>query len=332
MVPVERLRPHIKTHKTREVAEMQLAAGITKFKCATIAEAELLGLVKAPDVLMAYQPLKAKAERFIQLIKAYPETSFSCLVDNDVTAEMLSSLAVANRISFSLYIDLNVGMNRTGIVPEQAFELYEKCNLLPGIEMLGLHAYDGHIHHPGQEERRAMCESAFVPVRQLSDRLTALGNKVNLIFGGSPSFPFHAAREGVECSPGTFVFWDKGYAEECAEQDFLPAALVLCRVISLPTPSRICIDLGYKSIAAENPLNRRVYFVNAPQLQPAGHSEEHMVIEAGEGHSWKIGDILYAMPIHVCPTVALYESAVTVTRHEASGNWDIVARNRKINY
>ena len=84
---VSRLRPHVKTHKSKEAAMLMLEAGITKFKCATIAEAEMLGLSKAPDVLLAYQPVGPKLARFVKLIKAYPATQFSCLVDNSVASQ-----------------------------------------------------------------------------------------------------------------------------------------------------------------------------------------------------------------------------------------------------
>src|SRR5215212_7481829 len=79
---VKRLRPHVKTHKTKEAAELMMEAGINKFKCATIAEAEMLALVNAPDVLLAYQPVGPKLKRFITLIKKYPFTKFSCLADS----------------------------------------------------------------------------------------------------------------------------------------------------------------------------------------------------------------------------------------------------------
>ncbi|MGN6178407.1 MAG: alanine racemase, partial [Mucilaginibacter sp.] len=79
---VERLRPHVKTHKSGNVTRLLLEAGITKFKCATIAEAEMLAMTGALDVLLAYQPSGPKLERLIQLIKTYPKTHFSCLVDN----------------------------------------------------------------------------------------------------------------------------------------------------------------------------------------------------------------------------------------------------------
>ncbi len=112
---VSRLRPHIKTHKTKEIASLLLDAGILKFKCATIAEAELLGLAGAPDVLLAYQPVGPKLERFIKLIKVYPSTNFSCLVDNELSAKNISEAAAKENITIAVFIDLNVGMNRTGI-------------------------------------------------------------------------------------------------------------------------------------------------------------------------------------------------------------------------
>ncbi len=81
------------------------------------------------------------------------------------------------------------------------------------------------------------------------------------------------------------------------------AALVLTRIISLPDETKICIDLGYKSIASENELQYRVFFLKAPYLKPVSQSEEHMVLDAGKGHGFNIGDVLYALPVHICPTV-----------------------------
>src|SRR6187399_1673251 len=120
----DRLRPHIKTNKSPDVAKLMLNAGIRKFKCATIAEAEMLAQCNAPDVLLAYQPLGPKLNRFISLINKYPSTKFSCLTDNIAAAnEQASAFSFAN-LSVPVFIDLNVGMNRTGISPgEKAIEL-----------------------------------------------------------------------------------------------------------------------------------------------------------------------------------------------------------------
>lgn len=323
------LRPHVKTHKSAEVTKMMMEAGIEKFKCATIAEAEMLGNCGAKDVLLAYQPTTVKAQRWISLINKYENTIFSCLVDNLGTVSELSKAAIKNGIVFSVYLDLDVGMHRTGLRPDRtAADLYDTINKFPGIKLKGLHAYDGHINHPDIIERKAWWEKAFSPVMSLKQILINRGYKnVKLIAGGSPTFPFVAGKEDVECSPGTFVFWDWGYQLAIPEQEFKPAALVISRVISLPDDNLICLDLGHKSIASENELSKRVLFLNAPDLKMISHSEEHLVAEAPEGHSWKIGDVLYGLPYHICPTVALYETSYAI-KSLCTEIWKIL-RNKK---
>jgi D-serine deaminase-like pyridoxal phosphate-dependent protein len=330
---VSRLRPHVKTHKSKEAALLMLDAGITKFKCATIAEAEMLGMSNAPDVLLAYQPVGPKLERFIKLIKTYRATKYSCLVDNSVAAQDISNAAVSNHLEINIYIDLNVGMNRTGIATGlEALQLYIDCNALPGIKLIGLHAYDGHIHDADLAVRTKRCNDSFEPVKKLQQSIKEKGYPEPIIIaGGSPTFPIHAERKVVECSPGTFVYWDRGYSLTCAEQPFLTAALVISRVMSLPDATKLCLDAGHKSVSAENELNKRIYFLNAPELVLIGQSEEHLVVDAGKDHHYKVGDVLYGMPYHVCPTIALYERAITIEDNKISGEWRNIARDRKIN-
>src|SRR5688572_14488791 len=135
---VARLRPHIKTHKSPEVSSLMLEAGIKKFKCATISEGEMLALIEAPDVLLAYQPVGPKATRLFSLIKKYPATRFSCLIDNEISANELAEVFAQSGESIPVYIDLNVGMNRTGIIPDQAYALYEHCRKLNGFKIASL--------------------------------------------------------------------------------------------------------------------------------------------------------------------------------------------------
>lgn len=328
---VDRLRPHVKTHKSIDVTKLMLEAGITKFKCATIAEAEMLCMCKCPDVLLAYQPIGPKLQRFIKLIQSYPDTNLSCLIDNLIAASAISEGAVKNNIVIPVYIDLNVGQNRTGIKPDDGtLELYNKCKELAGIEVIGLHAYDGHIHDPDFNIRKAESDKAFELTKTLKDTIEGESNlKLIVIAGGSPTFPIHAKREDMECSPGTFVYWDKGYIS-FTEQPFLPAALVVTRVVSQPDATKLCLDLGHKSIAAERELKTRVFLMDAPGLEAISQSEEHLVVEAGEGHQYKEGDVIYGMPYHVCPTVALYERAVTIENNHITGEWKNIARDRKI--
>ncbi|MEO8412995.1 MAG: D-TA family PLP-dependent enzyme [Ginsengibacter sp.] len=329
---VNRLRPHVKTHKSIDATLLLMASGINKFKCATIAEAEMLGIAGAADVLLAYQPIGPKLQRFIALIKKYTATNYSCLVDNIEAVKEIADKTVENNLAVPVYIDLNVGMNRTGIQPgNQAIELYKKAQKLKGVVPMGLHAYDGHIRAIDFTERTLACDSAFEGVVAMQQLLIKDGFAEPIIIaGGSPTFPMHAKRKNIECSPGTFIYWDDGYRRLCEEQHFLTAALVVTRIISLPGETRLCLDLGHKSIAAENTLDNRVYFLNAPELQFVSQSEEHLVVEAPPGHSYKVGDVFYGIPVHICPTVALYERAIVIENSEVTTEWKTIARDRKI--
>ncbi|MBI5917610.1 MAG: D-TA family PLP-dependent enzyme [Bacteroidetes bacterium] len=326
-----RLRPHVKTHKSAEATKLMMEAGITKFKCATIAEAEMLGICGAKDVLLAYQPVGPKLRRFISVIKKYPGTAYSSLTDNLAAAQEMASIFSSAGLQVPVYIDLNIGQNRTGISPEKAFELYAACSKINGIHPVGLQAYDGHIRDIDFEKREEVCDAAFDAVLKLENKIIGAGYAAPIIIaGGSPTFPIHTMRDGVECSPGTFIYWDKGYMDGCPEQPFLPAAVLVTRVISLPDATKICLDLGHKSVAAENEIGKRIYFPKAPDLIPVSQSEEHLVVEASANHGFKVGDVLIGIPYHICPTVALYERAIIVENGIANGQWKTTARDRKI--
>ncbi len=328
---VNRLRPHIKTNKSADATRLLIGAGISKFKCATIAEAEMLGMCDAKDVLLAYQPIGPKALRFVALIKKYPSTKFSCLIDNISAANEMSEVFEKNNLTVPVYLDLNVGQNRTGVAVEKALQLYIDGAKRKGIQPVGLHVYDGHIRDVNWDVRKQKCDGIFDQVEQLKqDIIQKKLAAPTIVIGGSPTFSVHSKRKNVECSPGTFIYWDKGYSDLCPEQPFLPAALVITRIVSLPTDTRICTDLGHKSVAAENDITQRVFFINAPGLKALSQSEEHLVLDAGPNHHYKIGDVLYGMPIHICPTVALYGSAYTIEKHLVTGEWKTTASERKI--
>lgn len=329
---LHQLRPHVKTNKCPEVVQLMLAQGISKFKCATVAEAEMLALEGAPDVLLAYQPTGPKAYRLCELQRRYSRTVFSCLADNIKSVTHLSGLARANGQEIKIYIDLNVGMNRTGVEPERAFDLYRVCASLEGIVVEGLHAYDGHLRDSDVAVRKKKCDDAFRPVEDLAKTITRTSGKPpHIVAGGTPTFPIHAKRDGVEASPGTFVFWDKGYEQLLKEQPFEFAALVVTRVISAPAANTLCVDLGHKSIASENPITQRVHFLNATGLIPVSHSEEHMVFTTEDATRFAPGDVLYGVPHHICPTVALFEEAQVCENGFVKESWPILSRRRKIN-
>src|SRR5262245_13722551 len=215
----QRLRPHVKTHKMAEVIRLQMAAGIDKYKCATIAEAEMVAQCGAPDVLLAYAVLGPKVKRFAALAAKYPRTRFSALVDDASAIAPVAEAMKEAGATVELLVDLDTGLGRSGVAPgPRAEEIYRLLTRLaappssPGIRPGGLHAYDGQIRDVNLQERIAHGDAAFAPVAELRKRLEQAGLSVpRVVAGGSPSFPVHARRADVECSPGTCIFWDVGY-------------------------------------------------------------------------------------------------------------------------
>lgn len=329
---VARLRPHIKTHKTQEVNDLLIEAGIYKFKCATIAEAELLAISKAKDILLSIQPTGTTLSRFIELILNYQKSQFSCLVDDYLAAEKVNELAINNNVLINIFIDLNVGMNRTGIFPKKAFQLIDEItNHLPNLVIKGLHAYDGHIRDFDIDKRIEHVQQDFVDFYELIDQIDPK-NKYELVVGGTPSFLVHRTNDRFVCSPGTFVFFDIGYSNLFPENTFKMAVQIISRVISKPTSSTICIDLGHKSVAAENPIENRVRFIDFPNWTLKSQSEEHGMIEVNDHANIEIGQIIRMYPYHICPTVALHQNLQVIEDDEMVAEWVVKARNRKINF
>ncbi len=326
-----RLRPHVKTHKMAEIVRRQMAQGVSRFKCATIAEAEMLATCGATDVLLAFPAVGPKVTRLLQLAKQFPATRFSTLADDAEAIRALARATAGAGLVLDVFLDLDCGQHRTGVTPgPKAVELYQLIAQSPGLRPAGLHAYDGHIHDTGLRVRLEACEAAFAPVRTLREELVRTGLPVPVVVaGGSPTFPMHARRGDVECSPGTCLLWDHSYATKLPDLEFRPAALVLTRVISRPGPNLLCLDLGHKAIAAESP-PPRVNLLNLPDARPIAHSEEHLVIETARAGTFAVGHCFYGVPWHICPTVALYAEAVVIKEGKAQGTWKVDARDRKL--
>ena len=335
---VQRLRPHIKTHKMAEVVRMQMENGIHKFKCATIAEAEMLGNEGVANVLLAYQPVGPKVHRLLELVEKFPNTQFAALVDNKKSAQHIDSIFSNKNKTLQLWLDLDVGQHRTGVFADQrALNLFLFCKNLPankegikGIEPVGFHVYDGHLRDSDFEIRKKESNQCFQLVEKLVVDLANLGiDRPKIVAGGSPTFTVHALRENIDCSPGTCLLWDFGYNHLLPEQKFNYAALVISRIISKPASHLLCLDLGHKSIAAENPFPR-VHFLNLPDTKQISQSEEHLILDVGDNSKFEIGMTFYGVPKHICPTCALYEKVFVVENGRAEKEWRVVARDRKI--
>ena len=329
----KRLRPHIKTHKLPQVVALQVALGIDKCKAATIAEAEMAARAGAKDILLAAQLVGPNPARLAALMCAFPGVAFSTLADDAGVIASLGRAATAAGVTITVLLDLDVGMHRTGIAPgPAALGLYRTLTTTPGLRAGGLHAYDGHLRQSERTQRGAASKPEFARVMALRDELARAGLEVpRIVCGGTPTFPVHAEHAGVECSPGTCVLWDAGYAGRLPDLQFEQAAVLFTRVISRPGMKRLCLDLGHKAVASEMP-HPRVVFPALPEAQAVVHSEEHLVLETAHAVEFPVGAGLYGIPMHICPTVALHDRVYAVKNGRIVEEWPVTARARRLTF
>jgi D-serine deaminase-like pyridoxal phosphate-dependent protein len=329
----KRLRPHVKTHKTREIVRMGLQAGITKHKCATLAEAEMVAGCGTPDVLISYPLVGPNCARMARLAALYPKCQFSVTADHPAAVEALSHAMSAAGQAIDVLLDVDMGMHRTGIAPgPAAVDLYRLIAQSGGLRPGGIHAYDGHNNQESLVDRQAAATSQLEPVRKLKAALEQEGLPVpRFVVGGTPTFPVYARMEitGLECSPGTLVLHDQGYGTRFPDMTGLtPAALLLTRVVSRPTPTRVTFDLGYKAVASDPPAGKRLTLLDVQDYETVGQSEEHLVIETPAAERFRPGDEVLAVPAHVCPTCAMHRKAYVVEGGKVTDTWEIVGRDR----
>ena len=323
----ERLRPHVKTHKIAEVIKLQMQQGIDSFKCATLSEVAMVAGAGGKDILLAYPLLGPSIELWFNLMERYPESRLSVCVDSESAFASLEHHARRRKSKVDLFIDIDNGMHRTGMDPEKAFELIHLITNSKDFHFRGLHIYDGHIHETDPGERKKRCDHDFKIVNSLVDYLEQDGIKVEeLACGGTPTFPFHAAYPSRTLCPGTPLLWDAGYGANLPDLDFIPAAVLVGRVISKPE-KQLCLDLGYKAVASEMP-HPRLHFLGLEVDEVTNHSEEHLVVKCRQADKLSVGELVYALPTHICPTMALHEEVYVVQDRQISKTWQVTARKR----
>ncbi|MBX3422053.1 MAG: D-TA family PLP-dependent enzyme [Pirellulaceae bacterium] len=333
---VQRLRPHVKTHKCPEIVKTAVAMGITRHKCATLAEAEMLAQL-ADDILLAYQPVGPVVGKFVELVHHFPQRRFSTVLDAIEPASQLSDALTKRRLNIDVLIEVDPGMHRTGVgLGPAVLDLAAEVQKLPGLRLSGLHIYDGHHHQVDLEQRSVAVEEMMRSVLQLVAE--ARGRQLpidRLVCGGTPTFPILAqwaqsplasqASCAIELSPGTSVLSDYNYDRDYPDvRGVSPAAILLTRVISKPDSDLVTVDLGYKSISADPPAGRRCYFADLPDAQEVRHSEEHLVIRTTQADALQVGQVLRVIPAHICPTVALHDWMFVCQQGDITGKWPIV--------
>jgi len=315
-----RLRPHIKTHKSVEIAKKQLAYGAVGITTAKLGEAEVMAAAGIDDILIAFPIVgKKKLERLGKLMSI---AKVAVSTDNYEVASGLSELGIALGKRVSVYVDINTGLNRMGREPgEPSADLVAQIASLQGIEVVGVMTHAGHVYGKlGDDACRAVAqheaESLVNTQRLLHERGVAV-REVSV--GTTPTAKFMGELEGVtEARPGAYLFGDVAQivtgtiaADQCALR-------VYATVVGTPRPGTVIIDAGSKTFSSDiNPAAPGYGLVlDYPGIVIERLSEEHGILRVPEGTELSIGQVIAIIPNHCCTVVNLHDQLTAVRNGE----------------
>jgi D-serine deaminase-like pyridoxal phosphate-dependent protein len=326
-----RWRPHLKTAKLGYTIRRMVERGIRASKCATTLELVAALDAGMQDVVVAFPVMGANAARVREIAAAHPDRRISALVEGpDQLDEWRGS-------SVGVFVDLNSGMNRTGISEDRFEEVrgFVGQVLHAGLQFRGLHHYDGHIHN-ADASASATAHEGYSKLLELIGYLNKRGIQVaEVITSGTPAMPHALGFAGFNgggfvhrVSPGTIIYNDRSSLKELPDYGFMPAALVLSTVVSRPLPNRVTCDAGHKAVSAD---------AGVPTCEPLGWpglvglkpSEEHLPLDVTTGEMPSRGELLYLIPTHVCPTVNNFDRAVIVRGGKVESIEPVTARGRE---
>jgi D-serine deaminase-like pyridoxal phosphate-dependent protein len=330
----DRWRVHIKTAKLGLTLRMLVERGVRNFKCATTLELLVACRSGAVDVLFAYPATGANARRAREIAQQFPEVRISVLAENDEQVRQWRGSRVG------VFLDINPGMNRTGIEQSETGKIVGLARAVAdvGLEFRGLHYYDGQYGGVAEAERTKAAHAGYDRLLEIVSELERSGiNVQEVITSGTPTLPCSLSYEGFRrgkfvhrVSPGTVVYCDaSSLALLPKEYGYRPAALVLARVVSSPHPGIITCDAGHKAVSADAGIPTCVV-IGHPELTPLSPSEEHLPLAVKEGATAPlVGESLYLIPRHVCPTVNNFDCALVVHDGEVESVETVTARGHE---
>ena len=325
-----RWRPHVKTAKLGFIMRRMAERGILQAKCSTTIELATACAAGIKDVLLAYPVVGANALRVRELAEENPLVRVSVLAENPEQA------AAWKRSRVGVFIDVNPGMDRTGIEQDHIAAILEVARAIES-GFRGLHYYDGHVHAEALEERERLAHRGYDRLMEIVNALEREGVPVEeVITSGTPAFPCAATYAGFRdsrfvhrASPGTVVFSDATSLTQLpAEWGYQPAAVVVSTVVSHPRENYLTCDAGHKAVSADAGIPTCTV-AGHPGLTPLKPSEEHLPIEVKSGARPKIGESLYLIPRHVCPTVNNFDDALIIENHRVAAIEKVTARGHE---
>jgi len=327
------LRPHTKTHKTPEVARLQLERGAVGLTVAKVGEAEVMAAADLDGILVAY-PIFG-GEKLGRLAAIARSRNILVSLDDERTAQELSRAASEKSASVGVLVEFDVGFHRCGLQPGPAcVELARKIEKLPGLKFRGLMTYFGNVWGTAVERRREAQQVAECVSKAL-EAFEEARMPVEMVSGGStPSAEFAGDIPGLtEIRPGTYVYNDLNtfYQEACTLPDC--AARVVTTVVSTAVPGRAILDAGSKALSSDllsvGPRSGYGMIVEAPDASLFKLNEEHGHVDTSKSaHTFRVGEVVTVIPNHVCTCVNMHDEAFLVRRGEVVGCWRIQARGK----
>ena len=320
-------RPHIKGHKTPEIARKQLAAGAIGVTCAKLGEAEVMADAGITEILIANQIVGAiKVRRLIALLERAPVI---VSVDSLHNVAELAAAARDGGRELRVVVEVNIGMNRAGVAPgPPVVALAGAIAQQRGLRFVGLNAWESHavtIADPG-EKARVVAEAIARLVASAEDCRRA-GHDVQIVScGGTGTFPYCVRQPGVtEVQVGGAIFSDMHYRTHY-HLDHPCALTLLATVTSRPTPTRIVLDAGKKAMSGDAALPEPQ---GLPAVRSLRLSAEHTTIELeAPGEAPAIGDQVELIVGYSDTTVHLHEEIVGLRAGRVEAVWRVAARGR----
>lgn len=322
-----RLRPHAKTHKTPILAHKQLAAGAIGVTCTKLGEAEVMAAAGIGDILLSSEVVGAtKVGRLIALNR---HARVITVIDDAAAARAISDAAEAAGIRVPALVDIDVGQRRTGVQPgEPALALAREISRMPGLKLIGVQGYEGHLQHIQDEQQRGdRCRAAMQALTGTAELLAQDGLGVEIVStGGTGTHAFAGEFPGItEIQPGSYVVMDAHYGtvEGLA---FEQALFIRTTVISKGRSDAATVDAGLKAASIDSGLPG-VRGIPGAQFLFAG--DEHGTVLFGEPRpDVRVGDVIELVPSHCDTTINLHDFYWVVRDGKIEDVWPIAARGK----
>jgi D-serine deaminase-like pyridoxal phosphate-dependent protein len=326
------LRPHAKSHKSTYIADLQLAAGATGLCLATVGEVEVMWKHGISDLLLAYPVLgKRKLRRLAPMVDA---EALTMVADSLQAAAGYSELARSVGRTLPLLIEVDSGMHRVGVLPQDAGALAARIHALPGLHVRGILTHAGHSHQaPDQQGIERVARDEVRAMQKARESLESHGIDVEVVSAGSTiTTPYLSAEDGItEVRPGTYVYNDLRTLSRYACTADQLAVSMLATVVSR-APGRATLNTGSKSITASNTEQHGYgHLLNRPRSGFSLLSEEHGVLDlAPEDEDLQVGDRVRVHPIHICVWMDLHAEVYGVRGNRVEKRIRVDAMRRSL--